>query len=275
MSYTRIVVRCDPSFGEILIAELGQAGFDAFIETPEGFDGYAEENNFDGNGVESIRNKYAGTYDFSFTFERVEKKNWNEEWEKNYEPVIVGNQCIIRADFHQPKETYPYEIIITPKMSFGTGHHQTTYLMVLAQLELDHTRKSVMDAGSGTAVLSILASKLGAAHVYAFDIDEWSVLNGKENIEVNACHNITIHPGTIREQRFENAFDIILANINKNILLADMEALRDHLLRGGNMLISGFYSHDAPEILDRCAKLDLRLIRTYEKDNWVALLLSR
>ena len=223
MFYTRIIVRCDASFTDILTAELAEAGFDAFIETADGFEGFVEGKNYDEERIENIRQRYTQQLPtLSFEFDKVEKRNWNEEWEKSYEPVVVDSRCIIRAEFHPPTKPYPYDIIITPKMSFGTGHHQTTYLMVQAQLELDHKDKLVMDAGCGTAVLSIMASKLGAVHVHAFDIDEWSVVNGKENAEVNRCDNITIWKGTLHEQQFTEAFDIILANINKNVLLEEM-----------------------------------------------------
>lgn len=275
MFYTRIIVRCDADFRDILTAELAEAGFDAFIETDGGFEGFVEGTNYDAEIVEDIRRRYAEAQPFLvMEFEKVEKRNWNEEWERNYEPVIVAGQCIIRAAFHRPKREYPYTIIITPKMSFGTGHHETTYLMVQAQLELEHPGKRVMDAGCGTAILSIMASKRGAAHVDAFDVDDWSVLNGKENVEINACTNITVRKGTLREQPFTEPFDIILANINKNVLLEEMDSLRGYLAPHGKMLISGFYEDDIDELLRHGAKLNLRVVKTYRKGDWAALLLT-
>ena len=275
MFYTRIIVRCATDFTDILTAELAEAGFDAFIETADGFEGFAEGMNYDEQMVENIWHRYAEQQpSLAFEFEKIEKRNWNEEWEKSYEPVIVGGQCIIRAEFHPPKETYPYEIIITPKMSFGTGHHQTTHLMIQAQLELDHKGKRVMDAGCGTAVLSVMASKLGAADVHAFDIDDWSVLNGKENIEINRCTNVSIRRGPLREQGFREAFDIVLANINKNVLVSEIGPLRNYLTPTGRMLISGFYEEDVAEILLHAKKSHLGLLKAYSRDNWAALLLG-
>ena len=275
MFYSRITVRCAPDFIDILTAELAEAGFDAFIETADGFEGFAEGMNYDAEMVDNIWHRYAEQQPtLAFEFEKIEKRNWNEEWEKSYEPVIVGDKCIIRAEFHQPKETYPYEIIITPKMSFGTGHHQTTHLMVHAQLELDHNGKRVMDAGCGTAVLSVMASKLGAAEVHAFDIDDWSVLNGKENAEINRCGNVYIQGGNLRDQAFTEPFDIVLANINKNVLLAEIGPLSRYLTASGRMLISGFYEEDVAEILLQAEKSGLHLLKSYSRDKWAALLLG-
>lgn len=275
MFYSRINVRCAADLTDILTAELAEAGFDAFIETSEGFEGFAEGMAYDAEMVDDIWHRYAEQQpSLSFEFDRIEKQNWNEEWEKSYEPVIVDGKCIIRAEFHQPTETYPYEIIITPKMSFGTGHHQTTHLMIEAQLEHDHEGKRVMDAGCGTSVLSIMASKRGAAEVHAFDIDDWSVLNGKENVEINRCKNISIRKGTLDEQGFRESFDIILANINKNVLLAQIGPLGGYLTAAGLMLISGFYEQDAAEILRQAEKFNLSLLKAYSRDNWAALLLG-
>lgn len=275
MFYSRITVRCDAGFTDILTAELAEAGFDTFIETPDGFEGFAEGMNYDKEMVDDIWHRYADQQpSLAFEFGKIEKRNWNEEWEKSYEPVIVGDQCIIRAEFHQPAHVYPFDIIITPRMSFGTGHHQTTHLMIQAQLEIDHSGKRVMDAGSGTAVLSVMASRRGAAEVHAFDIDEWSVQNGKENVEINKCTNISVRRGTLREQEFKEPFDLILANINKNVLLAEIGPLRGYLTAAGQMLISGFYQEDVPEILRHTEKFNLRLRKSYNRDNWAALLLG-
>ena len=183
--YTRLEVVCDPSYSEILMAEIAEAGFDTFMETDSGFEAYAEEDKADRKEVDAIQHKYEHVKPLQFLYERVEKQNWNEEWEKNVDPIIVDDTVLVRASFHQLNRKFPIEIVITPKMSFGTGHHQTTHLMLSNQLKIDHKDKRVMDAGCGTAILSIMASKVGATDVEAFDIDEWSVLNGKENAEVN------------------------------------------------------------------------------------------
>lgn len=275
MYYTRLQVICDSEFSEILQAEISEAGFDTFMEIENGFEAYAEQENFDKNILHEIQQRYSALTPLTFYQDKIEKKNWNEEWEKNYEPVIVDDSVIIRAGFHQPAKNYPHDIIITPKMSFGTGHHQTTHLMVKTQLEMDHANKVVMDAGCGTAVLAIMASKLGAKKIEAFDIDEWSVINGKENAEVNNCGNINIRQGKISDLTFEDNFDIILANINKNILLQEMHQYAAYLKPGGLLLLSGFYDQDIPDLLKAANQYSLTQVKSHEREKWVSLLLKK
>lgn len=275
MYYTRLQVICDSEFSEILQAEISEAGFDTFMEIENGFEAYAEQENFDKNILHEIQQRYSALTPLTFYQDKIEKKNWNEEWEKNYEPVIVDDRVIIRAGFHQPAKNYPHDIIITPKMSFGTGHHQTTHLMVKTQLEMDHANKVVMDAGCGTAVLAIMASKLGAKKIEAFDIDEWSVINGKENAEVNNCGNINIRQGKISDLTFEDDFDIILANINKNILLQEMHQYAAYLKPGGLLLLSGFYDQDIPDLLKAANQYSLTQVKSHEREKWVSLLLKK
>lgn len=274
MYYTRLQVICSPEFSEILMAEVAETGFDTFMETERGFEAYVEKNQYDKDNLQQVKEKYTALTPVVFYLDRVEKKNWNEEWEKNYEPILIEDKCLIRASFHQPEKTYPYEIIITPKMSFGTGHHQTTYLMIKAQLEMDHTNKVVMDAGTGTGVLSIMASKLGASRVEAFDIDEWSILNSKENADLNGCPNISIRQGKISELTFEGDFDIILANINKNILLEELHQYAAYLKSGGRLLLSGFYEKDIPDLLTESQRYALQFVQTDARDNWASLMLT-
>jgi ribosomal protein L11 methyltransferase len=271
--YSRLQVICDPEFSELLMAEIGEIGFESFLETDKGFEAYVELENYDKEQLQAIKDKYSKHTTIVFYQDRIQKQNWNEEWEKSYQPIIVDGKCLIRADFHKIEDKYPYELIITPKMSFGTGHHQTTYLMVKNQMAIDHRNKKVMDAGCGTAILSVMASKLGAREVEAFDIDEWSVSNGKENIEVNGCTNIRHQQGKLSELSFEGKFDIILANINKNVLLEEMNLYREYLHSGGLLLLSGFYTEDIPDLLDAAAQLGLTEVNRDERENWAALLL--
>ncbi|HRJ29347.1 MAG TPA: 50S ribosomal protein L11 methyltransferase [Cyclobacteriaceae bacterium] len=275
MYYSRLQVICTPDFSEILMAEIAETGFDTFMETENGFEAFAEQNQYDKQKLQEIKEKYTPVTAVVFYIDRVEKKNWNEEWEKSYEPIIVDDTIIIRAHFHKPERKYPYEIIITPKMSFGTGHHQTTHLMLKAQLNIDHKNKLVMDAGTGTAVLAIMASKLGARKVEAFDIDSWSVENGNENAEVNQCANINIRQGKISEFTFSESFDIMLANINKNILLEEMHEYAACLKPGGKLLLSGFYEKDIPELLHEAQRYDLRKEGFDTRDEWACLLLEK
>ena len=275
MYHTRLQVICDPEFSEILMAEIAEVGFDSFLETDKGFEAYVENDKFDKKLLAEIQLKYNHVKPLILFEDRIQKKNWNEEWENNLQPIIVEDQCLIRAEFHKIDKKYPYEIIITPKMSFGTGHHQTTYLMIKNQLKINHDGKRVMDAGCGTGILSIMACKRGAKEVEAFDIDEWSVINGQENIENNHCPNIHLQQGKINELKFQGRFDIILANINKNVLLAELKAYNEFLMPAGQLLLSGFYTTDIDELKNEAAKFRFKEISRDEKETWAALLLEK
>jgi ribosomal protein L11 methyltransferase len=275
MYHTLLRVKCDPTFAEILIAEISEAGFETFLEKEDGFEAYAEGEQFDMNRLDEIRAKYATVHPLVLEWDKIEKRNWNEEWEKSYDPIIVDDQCIIRAHFHKPERKFPYEIVITPKMSFGTGHHETTYLMVRALLEIDFKNKIVMDAGCGTGILSIMASKRGATKVEAFDIDEWSVANGNENFEVNACNNIFVRQGKISDLEFVDEFNVIMANINKNVLMNEIPQYAAYLVKGGYLLLSGFYEKDIPDLIARAGLYNLEHCQSDEKQNWASLLLQK
>jgi ribosomal protein L11 methyltransferase len=275
MFHTRLSIICAAEYAEILMAEIAETGFDTFMETETGIEAYAEEEKFNKHDVLSILERYQQQSNLSWHFDTIEKKNWNEEWEKNYEPVIVDDRCIIRAAFHQPEKKYNYDIIITPKMSFGTGHHATTHLMIKHQLDINHQDKLVMDAGCGTAVLSVMAAKRGAKFVDAFDIDAWSIENGKENAELNASPNIRIRQGKIADLKFNEPFDVILANINKNILLMEMPYYGTYLKKDGLLLLSGFYEHDIADLENRAKRENLILQKTYTLETWAAVLLKK
>ena len=282
MFYTRLQVICDPEFSEILMAEIAEVGFDTFMETEKGFEAFVEEEKFGIDHLESVKQKYKHVNPLIFFQDKIQKQNWNEEWEKSIEPIIVDDKCLVRAEFHKMDNLpagrqgkYPYEIVITPKMSFGTGHHQTTYLMLKSQMRIDHKNKRVMDAGCGTAILSIMASKLEANEVEAFDIDEWSTVNGKENIENNQCPNIHLYQGKISEMKFTSKFDIILANINKNVLLAEMKSYADYLSPTGQLLLSGFYTQDIDDLKKEAIKYNLNEVFRDEKETWASLLLEK
>lgn len=272
--YTSLAVTCDPAYTEILMAEIAEAGFDTFMENETGFEASVEGDQYSQEILDFLKEKYDHVRPLTFTISKEEKQNWNEAWEKNVEPIIVDDRCLVRAAFHSIDKKYPYEIIITPKMSFGTGHHQTTHLMLSAQMNMDHRGKRVMDAGCGTAILSIMASKLGASEVEAFDIDEWSVINGEENAVNNACTNIRIQQAKIDEAGLEGKFDIILANINKNILLAEMHHYASYLKPGGELLLSGFYTKDIDDLKKEAAKFNLSEMNRHEREDWATLLLK-
>jgi ribosomal protein L11 methyltransferase len=275
MFHTRLLVTCNPEFSEILMAELSEAGFDTFLENENGFEAYVEGDSYDTALLENVRLKYQEAAPVGFVFSRIEKRNWNEEWEKSYAPIVVDDKCLIRASFHEPAPRYPYEIIITPKMSFGTGHHQTTCLMVKSMMNIDHAGKRVMDAGCGTAILSIMASKLGSREVEAFDIDVWSVENGNENTAINGCGNIRIQQGTLQDAGLDGKFDIILANINKNVLLEEIGNYSTYLRTGGLLLLSGFFTLDIPDLLVEAARYQLKETGRDERETWASLLLAK
>ncbi len=275
MFHTRLKVTCEPEFAELLMAEIGEAGFDSFLETDNGFEAYAEMENYDKEALQSIKEKYTVRTRLTFEEDKIQKQNWNELWEKSYQPIVVDNKCLIRAEFHQIDLRYPYELIITPKMSFGTGHHETTYLMIKNQMGIEHHAKRVMDAGCGTAILSVMASKLGAKEVEAFDIDEWSIANSMDNIALNHCTNIRHQQGKLSELQFEELFDFILANINKNVLLDEIRLYNDHLKPNGELLVSGFYTHDIPDLAEEAARYGLLPKRRDEKDGWACMLFKK
>jgi ribosomal protein L11 methyltransferase len=282
MFYTRLQVICDPEFSEILMAEIAEVGFDTFMETEKGFEAFVEQEKFDHQHLEDIKEKYKHVNPLLFFQDKIQKQNWNEEWEKSIDPIIVDDKCLVRAEFHTMENLpagrqgkYPYEIVITPKMSFGTGHHQTTYLMLKSQMKMDHRGKRVMDAGCGTAILSIMASKLGAMEVEAFDIDEWSTVNGKENIENNTCNNVHLYQGKIGEMKFKGHFDIILANINKNVLLDEIKSYSHFLNSGGQLLLSGFYTHDMEDLKTEASTYNLYEVFRDEKETWASLMLQK
>jgi len=256
------------------MAEVAEAGFDTFLETDKGFEAYVEMEKYDKEQLQLVKEKYTVQTPVIFYQDRIQKQNWNEQWENSYDPIVVDDKCLIRADFHKIERKYPYELIITPKMSFGTGHHQTTYLMIKNQMEMDHRGKRVMDAGCGTAILSVMAAKLGAKEVEAFDIDEWSVSNGKENIEVNGCTNITHRQGKLSELNFSEGFDIILANINKNVLLDEIKLYKNQLNPNGLLLLSGFFTNDISDLIKEAIQYDLHEVHRDEREQWAALLLS-
>ncbi len=275
MQYLEFKISCKEDFREVLIAELAEVGFDSFLETDQGLDAYIEEGLFDREAYQEVLEKYQEVAHVLVEEGVMAKVNWNEEWEKHYDPIQVGEQVYVRASFHAPKPEIAHEILINPKMSFGTGHHATTFLMLSHQLDLDHQGKRVIDIGSGTGILAIMAHKLGARQVEAFDIDDWCVENGNENFDLNGMSTVRMGLGTVREVAPQGIFDIVLANINKNVLLDEMEVYASLLERGGFLLLSGFYTHDITDIEQKAAKEGLRLLKQKDKDNWAALILEK
>lgn len=254
---------------EILIAELGETGFESFVETEEGIEAYIQKSEWHEDILEDIQILNSEEFEISHTFEEIKQINWNEEWEKNFNPILVDGICSVRAPFHEKPNT-EFDIIIEPKMSFGTGHHETTHMMIQHILKNDFKNKSVLDMGCGTAVLAILAEKNGANCVDAIDYDNWCYVNSLENVERNNCKNITVLEGDA-SLLSDQKYDIIIANINRNILLNDIGSYVNCMNVNGAMFLSGFYDTDIPSIEAECNKHDLKLVDKLEKNKWVAL----
>jgi ribosomal protein L11 methyltransferase len=254
---------------EILIAELGEKPFESFIESDFGIVAYIKKEFWADDILDDLFILKSPEFTISYQVEEIEQVNWNEEWEKNFEPIDVDGKCHVRAPFH-PKTDAEYDIVIEPKMSFGTGHHETTHMMIQHLLETDVAGKKTLDMGCGTAILAILAEMKGAEPIDAIDIDNWCYLNSIENAERNNCKHITVYEGdaALLEGRF---YDVIIANINRNILLNDMQAYVDALNSDGILLLSGFYQEDITAIDESCTSKGLKFVKKLSRNNWVSL----
>lgn len=257
---------------EILIAMIADQGFDSFDNSENGFTAYIPEEK--AKEVD-LRNLIFPDFTYAFSVEKIAQVNWNEEWEKNFEPVVVENLICIRAPFHPANTTVKLEIIIMPKMSFGTGHHQTTQLMCAAMFTCDFNDKRVLDMGCGTGVLAILACFLQAKNILAVDIDDWSVENSIENCAVNNCEKIRVKKGDIESLAEEANFDLILANINKNILKKHIPFYSQKLNLKGKLFLSGFFKTDVDELIEIAVGNSLNLNTPYFKDEWAALVFEK
>jgi ribosomal protein L11 methyltransferase len=254
---------------EILVAELGELPFESFVESEFGVTAYIQKQLWSESILDDVQILHSPEFVISYTVEEIEQVNWNEEWEKNFEPINVDGICHVRAPFH-PKTDAQFDIVIEPKMSFGTGHHETTHMMIQHLLEMDVAGMKTLDMGCGTAILAILAEMKGAKPIDAIDIDNWCYLNSIENAERNNCKNITVYEGDAALLK-DKKYDLIIANINRNILLNDMQSYVDSLLPNGTILFSGFYEEDIPFIDASCVEKGLTYVKKLERNNWVSL----
>lgn len=274
MKYIEVKFICTPNnevINSILSATIAEIGFESFVEDESGTTAYIQESLFDKSKLDEILANFPIEAEIIYSVKAIEDKNWNEEWEKNYfQPLIIDDRCIIQSTFHNAPATYEYNIYIDPKMAFGTGHHQTTELMIKEILNDDFSGKSLLDMGTGTAILAILASMRGANPITAIDIDKWAYDNAIENLQLNKIDNISVQIGGA-ELLGNETYDIILANINRNILLNDIHTYASILNKGGSLYMSGFYTEDIPAITEECNKHGLTFIHNKEKENWTSV----
>ena len=274
MNYVQYLFTVNPiePGSDILIAMLAELEFESFSITDTGFEAYIQASL-----VDEVLVKEIAFDDFSFSYIRKEipKVNWNEEWEKNFNPVFVDDLVCIRAHFHPKVETIKHDIVITPKMSFGTGHHDTTWLVSKTMFELDFNNTSVLDMGCGTGILAILAKQLGAKTLLGIDIDEWSIENSIENADINNANDILFKKGDASLLPTNPTFDVILANINKNVLKKDMPTYFNCLTDGGHLLLSGFFTIDVEELAQLATSIGFTVVNQYGKNEWAVIKLKK
>jgi ribosomal protein L11 methyltransferase len=276
MEYTEVDIRLNPvaPFADILVARLNEIEFESYAEDETGVKAYVQTHLLDKNAVNEIITKMQQLTDLSFTILKVKQENWNKKWESNFQPVHINDKCVIRAHFHDAFPDVEQEIIITPKMSFGTGHHETTSLVMNEMFGIDFTTKSILDMGSGTGILAILAAKLGASSLVGIDFDEWACKNAVENAGLNSVSNIDFIHGDA-DAIGAAKFDIILANINRNIILQDIAVYVGAMNEQSQILFSGFLKEDIPLILEKSEQLGLELVVSKHKNKWQMLHLKR
>ncbi len=271
-NYIELSFTVDPKEqgSDVLIAQLSELGFESFVETDKGFCAYIQEQQYNKTQLNIALSFYTDFFNFKYEEKIIQQQNWNKEWESNFQPIDVDGKCYIRAPFHKKKKKYVYDVIIEPKMSFGTGHHTTTQLMIQQLMKLDVKNKSLLDMGCGTGVLAIVASMMEADPVTAIDIDEWSYVNTIENLQKNNINNVFVHKGNtqILEGKI---FHTILANINKNILLEDMSVYVSSLEKEGNLLLSGFFETDIKELTSKALELGLKFKDKAISNQWTML----
>lgn len=253
---------------EIALAFLGEMGFESFVETTEGLDAYIQEESWTPDLLDQLYPLVENGLDIGWSLTAIPPENWNAVWESDFQPILIEDKCAVRAHFHAPIDV-PFELVITPKMSFGTGHHQTTHMMLNTLLNNPPKDEVVLDMGCGTGVLAILAEKLGAVSIDAIDVESWCFENTVENAAMNDCKKVNAIEGD-RQLIPEKEYGTIIANINLNVLLLDIPLYAERLRSNGKLFLSGFYTHDIPAIESKANQNGLQMVDYQQKDNWVA-----
>ena len=276
MKYFEVTFSVQPyseTAADVLSALTADIGFESFAECEGGVKAYIQQSLFD---EDALKQTIAGfplpDTGIDYTIDEPEDKDWNEEWEKNFfQPIVIGDRCVIHSTFHKDYPKAEYDIVLNPQMAFGTGHHETTSSILAELLEADLKGKSVLDMGCGTSILAILASMRGADPVTAIDIDDWCVNNSRDNIALNRIENITVELGDASLLKGRKPFDVIIANINRNILLNDLPAYAECMRPGSEIYMSGFYTEDIPAIRSKGESLGMEFVHFREKHNWAAV----
>ena len=280
MKYLEFIFRttpCTETVNDVLSAVLADAGFESFVERPDGIAAYIQADLYKEENLRQAIADYPlpGT-DITYSYTEAEDKDWNEEWEKNFfQPIVIGDRCVIHSTFHQDVPQAEYDIVINPQMAFGTGHHETTSLIIGELLDTDLQGKRVLDMGCGTSILAILARMRGASSCTAIDIDDWCVRNSLENIALNHLDGIHVYQGDASSLTDKGPFDVVIANINRNILLADMRHYVARMSQGAMLLISGFYTEDIPTLRSEAERLGLHYTGKREKNHWATLAFTK
>lgn len=281
MNYIEVTFICTPEneiYSDILSSILADIGFESFLPSDKNLVAYIQQNLYDEASLNEVIESFPiEGLSITYNTKTIEDQNWNEAWEKNYfKPLIIDDKCIIQSSFHKEPAVFDYNIVIDPKMAFGTGHHQTTELMIRQLLKANILNKDVLDMGCGTAILAILASLRGAKSILAVDIDKWAYDNAVENVNLNGTQNVEIKTGDASVlNELERIFDIILANINRNILLQDISTYSTFLKRGGLLYMSGFYKEDIALIREECEKNELKFLYSDSKENWAVVVVEK
>lgn len=268
---------CNETVNDTLAYILGEIGFESFVEYEKGLMAYIQCSLCDEAAIKSSLMTFPiSETEITYTFAQAEDKNWNEEWEKNYfQPIVIDDRCVIHSTFHKDVPQAKYDIVINPQMAFGTGHHETTSLILTELLDSELDNKSLLDMGCGTSILAILARMRGARPCTAIDIDEWCVRNSIENIELNKVDDISVSQGDASALPGKGPFDMVIANINRNILLNDMKYYADCMHPGSELYMSGFYVNDIPVIRQKAEELGLQFVHHKEKNNWAMVKLVK